>query len=459
MALTPTEVAYRASELYELRMQERKRLDRIRMYLRGKPELTFLPPDVPRELQAIAMLSRVPLMGLIIKATVQQMFVDGYDATDKDAATRVWTQVWQTNRWDKRQIPLHKSTAAYGAAYGVILPSEGEAAPPSARPLSPRQMTVSYGDDEDWPDYGLEQRHDGTWWFYDNAMVYEVRKIKPKRGKPGEPTVVFEHAGQTSHQQQVCPIVRYLADEDLDDPVQGDVEPNMTLQDQINLCTMHLYIAQHFGAHGRKILVGKMMQSIEKQLQSSASTTLTITAHPDDFKVEEVSQTNLDGFIASREASARFAAAISQTPAHELLGTLSNLAATALLEARESTARKVAERKTVMGEGHEQLLGQAGTLLSPPVEVDPAARVRWKPMIDSRTIQFVSLLGVIADKLGVPQTELWKETPFSDATIKSWMDAKEELERTGEEPPGGQSAALEGSPSQPMAPTTISAVR
>ena len=95
MALTPTEVAYRASELYELRMQERKRLDRIRMYLRGKPELTFLPPDVPRELQAIAMLSRVPLMGLIIKATVQQMFVDGYDATDKDAATRVWTPVGQ----------------------------------------------------------------------------------------------------------------------------------------------------------------------------------------------------------------------------------------------------------------------------------------------------------------------------------------------------------------------------
>src|SRR5690606_39899137 len=90
-------------------------------------------------------------------------------------------------------------------------------------------------------------------------------------------------------------------------------EPNMTLQDQINLCTLHLLVAQHYGAHGRKILIGKMMESVEKQLKSSASTLLAINAHPSDFAVEELSQTQLDGFIAARESAARFAAAISQT--------------------------------------------------------------------------------------------------------------------------------------------------
>lgn len=418
--LTPEEAAEKASELYEIRNQERRRLDRIRLYLQGRPELTFLPPDTPRELQALALMARVPLMGLIVKATTQQMFVDGYQTLDQDTADIIWRDVWQTNRWDKKQIPLHKSTAAYGVAYGVILPAADNGAPPVIRPLSPRQMTTAYSDDDEWPEYALEQRRDGTWWLYDSAKVYELRKLDKPVRRPGRTTIVFEHVGDTEHEQDVCPVVRYLADEDLDDPVQGDVEPNMTLQDQINLCTMHLLVAQHYGAHGRKILIGKMMESVEKQLKSSASTLLAINAHPSDFAVEELSQTQLDGFIAARDSAARFAAAISQTPTHELLGTLSNLAAASLVEVRESTTRKVAERKVVIGESHEQLLGQAGTLLGIPV--DPAARVRWKRLIDARAVQFVELLGMLAEKLGVPEEALWQETPFSDATVAEWRE-------------------------------------
>lgn len=433
MALTPAEAAHKASELYELKQQERKRLERIRAYLRGKPELTFLPPSTPREIQALALMARIPLMDLIVKATTQQMFVDGYNAENQEAADRVWKLGWQTNRWDRKQIALHRGTAGYGAAFGTALPSEGENTPPTLRAHSPRRMTASYGTDDDWPDHALEERRDGTWWLYDETTVYEMRKIKPKRGRPGEPTILFEHTGEFEHGQNVTPVVRYLADEDLDDPVQGDVEPNMTLQDQVNLCSLHLLTAQHLGANGRKILVGKMMQEIEKQLSGSAATTLTISAHPDDFKVEELSQTSLDGFIASRESSARFAAAISQTPTHELLGTLSNLAAAGLVESRESTARKLNDRKTVVGESHEQLLAQAGTLLPNPMEIDPAARVRWKPMIDSRTMRFIEILAVLAEKLGVPEKELWKELPFSDATLSDWTTAREEMDARGEE--------------------------
>ena len=433
MALTPTEAAEKASELYELKQRERKRLDTIRMYLKGKPEITYLPASAPRELQALAQMARIPLMDLIIKATTQQMFVDGYTAHDQAAADRVWATVWQSNRWGRKQIALHRSTAGYGAAFGSALLAEGDNAPPVLRAHSPRQMTASYGSDEDWPDYALEQRRDGTWWLLDETSVYDLRKIKAKRGRPGEPTIVFAHVADSLHHQDVTPVVRYLADEDLDDPVQGDVEPNMTLQDQVNLCSLHLLTAQHLGASGRKILVGQMMSSIEKQLSGSASSTLTINAKPEDFKVEELSQTQLDGFIESREASARFAAAISQTPTHELLGTLSNLAATALLEARESTARKVNDRKVVVGESHEQLLGQAGTLMADPMPLDPSARVRWKPVIDSRTLHFVETLALMAEKLGVPERELWRETPFPDSTLASWAEARDEMDARGQE--------------------------
>src|SRR5690606_6224947 len=128
--LNPTEAAEKASELYEIRSRERKRLDTIRLYLQGRPELTYLPPDTPRELQALAKMARVPLMKLIVNATTQQMFVDGYQSADTEAADTIWREIWQSNRWDKKQIPLHKSTAAYGVAYGAILPAADDDAPP-----------------------------------------------------------------------------------------------------------------------------------------------------------------------------------------------------------------------------------------------------------------------------------------------------------------------------------------
>src|SRR5690606_28264362 len=112
----------------------------------------------------------------------------------------------------------------------------------------------------------------------------------------------------------------------------------------------------------------------EKKLRTSANTTWTIKANPDDVQVVEMSQTQLEGFIESREASLRHLSAISQTPAHELLGNLANLSAATLVEARENQRQKTVERQLVIGEAHEQLLGQAGAETGIPV--DPMARVQ-----------------------------------------------------------------------------------
>src|SRR5690606_30084261 len=205
------------------------------------------------------------------------------DAAATDAADPVGRDVWPPNRWDKKPIPPPRPTAASGVAYGATPPAADDDAPPVIRPLSARRMPAAYGDDDEWPEYALEPRKDGTRWLYDDTGVYEPRRLDKPVPRPGNTTIVCEQARFAAHEQDVCPVGRYLADEDLDDPVQGDIEPNMTLQDQINLCTLHLLVAQHYGAHGRKILIGKMMEAVEKQLKASASTLLTITAKPEDF--------------------------------------------------------------------------------------------------------------------------------------------------------------------------------
>lgn len=425
MPLTDRAAEEVASKLYEMRNKDRKRLETINKYAEGKPDLMWLPFSAAREMQALAQSSRVNMMQLVINSTAQQMFVDGYTTDDPDSAELVWG-VWQRNRWDRKQIGVHRAAAKYGVAYGTVLPGTNDI--PVLRPHSPMTMTAAYGSNDDWAEYALEERGNGVWRLYDSECVYELRRSTRRTSvsAAGRQTITFEMVPDSVqvHGQDVTPVVRYVADEDLDTPIVGDVEPLFHLQDQLNIITFHLMVAEHYGAHGRRVLIGRMVKELEAQLQrNSANTMMTINADPTSVNVEEFSQTQLDGFLASRESSIRMISAISQTPTHELLGSLANMSAAALVESRESTARKVAERQIVLGEAHEQLLGQAGTLVG--VDLDPMARIRWKPRIDQRSMQLVELLGTVADRLNVPREVLWEHLPFSSADIAEMRKAAE----------------------------------
>jgi hypothetical protein len=416
--MSPDEAQNVANELFELRSKDRRRIEKIRDYLNNEARLTWLPLGTPRELQALAQMSRVNMMPLAVKATTQQMFVDGYTSVDPDADDLIWN-VWQLNRWDRKQIGVHKSAASYGVGYGIVMP--GGDGVPALRSASPRTMTTAYGQDTDWPRYALEDRGNGTWRLYDDTDTYDFERAaaKNKRGGAGNANFTFIAGSAASHEQDVTPVVRYVSEEDIDDPVLGDVEPLFTLQDQVNLITFHLLVAEHYGAHGRKIIIGRMVKELEARLvKASANTMMTVNAEPGDVQFEELSQTALGDFLTSRQEALRMMAATGQIPAHELLGSLANLAAATLVESRESTGRKVAERQVICGEAHEQLLGQAGTLMG--LDVDPMARIRWKPTIDQRAVQLVDLLATISEKLGVPQQALWDQLPFSATDIESF---------------------------------------
>jgi hypothetical protein len=141
-------------------------------------------------------------------------------------------------------------------------------------------------------------------------------------------------------------------------------------------------------------------------------------------------QTQLEGFIDSREASLRHLSAISQTPAHELLGNLANLSAATLIEARENQRQKTVERQLVIGESHEQLLGQAGVLSGIPL--DPLARVRWGRQFTQATVPLVTMLTEIAQKLNVPSDALLEHLPFSNADL---MEIRQSMSQAVQQTP------------------------
>jgi hypothetical protein len=422
--LTPAEAEEIASEAFEERNRDRRRLDRIREYLDAEQRLVWLPYGAPRELQALSQMAKVNVLPLVASSSVQQLFVDGYTTSSVETAQIAWT-VWQRNRMDRRQLGVHRAAISYGVAYVTVMP--GDNGVPVLRAVSPRKMTALYGDDPDWPRFALEQRDDGTWRLYDETHTYDLKRAERSvrsvgGGKPR--TVTFQMVPGTAapHEQDVTPVVRYVSDEDLDSAVRGDIEPLFPLQDTINLLSFHQLMGSHYSAHGRRVIIGRMISDIEQKLyKASPNSIMTINAAPDEVRLDEMSQADMSGFLDSRESALRILATLSQTPVSELTGVVANLAAEALVEARESSARKNMERRIVLGESHEQALGQAGALLGVPV--DPMARVRWQPAQDLRAIQMVDMLAVLADKLQVPVGALLDHLPFTGADIEEMRAA------------------------------------
>src|SRR5690606_24029712 len=112
--------------------------------------------------------------------------------------------------------------------------------------------------------------------------------------------------------------------------VVGQIAPLMTLQDQINLTSFALKAAEWYSAFRQRWIVGWTPSSPEQKVQAAVSQVWTFDESPEDVRLGEFSETNLDGYLRSREAVLKYGATLSQTPVHELIGELVNLSAEAL---------------------------------------------------------------------------------------------------------------------------------
>jgi hypothetical protein len=392
---------------------ERDRLDRLHAYVRDLQPLWWIPAGAPHEVKQIAKAARVNVLGFVVDAVAQGLYVDGYrsDRPDPDPA---WL-LWQANRLDSGQVGVHRAGATYGAAYATVLPGVPW---PVVRGVSPRKMTVVYGSDDLWPQYALESKRtdDGELWrLFDEDHSYWVGE--ERRSDFGERQLSF--VGSEEHGSGVVPVVRFLPEVDLDGDVVGSVEPLLHLQDQINLTTFGMLVAQHYGAFRQRYILGWLAETEQQKLQASAAKLWTF--EDEGVKVGEFEQTDLSGFIESREASLRHLATVSQTPVHELLGTLANLSAEALVAARHTADRKAGVHEVSYGESWEQTL-ELAVQQSGGVQ-DPSAAVRWKDTTARSLAQVADALGKIAVQLHVPPQALWEMIPgMDDQKLQRWKD-------------------------------------
>lgn len=423
--LSPTNVVdYLQKRLIPAYRAERKRLDVIDRWLRfdhDKPHAARLAND---EVKQLASRSQTPWGELVVSSVVQAMYVDGYRSPDAEEDAAPWSW-WQANGMDRRQLAVHHATIAYGYSYGTALsgkdPISGERLP-VMRGVSPRRMFAVYDEPEydDWPQFALQVdpkrvKGENGWRlrFFDDRHVYELESKVD-----GD---AMSMLGVSEHGATVCPVVKFTNKFDLEARADGEIERFIPLYGRIDQTEFDRLVVQRFAAFVVRYAKGvgppEELDDESKDewrrrtaVQLKVGDVLTVDDAEGDIGALPASP--LDGFIASQELNLRVLAAVSQTPAHEMLGQLANLNAEALAAARASASAKLEQTQTSVGETHEQWL-RLGAHIMGDVDAsrDVRSQVRWRDTSIRSLAQAADALGKLATMLGFPFEVLWEKIP------------------------------------------------
>lgn len=410
--------------------KERERLERVDRWYRWNPEDPQLPRGATTELKYLLQLSKTPWLNLVVTTVAQTLYVDGYRSPESSDLSPLW-RTWQANKFNARQVAIHRGALAYGHAYATAFPGEDASGPRAVlRGISPRRMMAFYADpaEDDWPMYALQADPQKDGWMVrviDEEAIYFLSLTTE-----GEPTYIEYR----EHGTGVVPVVRYANQIDLDGRTPGEVEPLIPLAARINKTDYDRLLTQHFNSWKVRTVAGLAEFADDEEQANRKKLKLRqddfLIAEDPDTKFGTLDETPLDGFIKAKDSDVETLAALAQVPATALNGKAINISAEALAELRAGLMQKAYERQVSFGESHAQLLRLAAAQEGrADLADDVMAEVTWQDMQVRSMAQAADALGKYAQMLGVPARALWGKIP---GVTKSDVDEWEKMAAEGD---------------------------
>lgn len=433
MALSASEaVALAKDQLIPAWLNERRKLDRIDRWARWDHEDPAKPRHAQNEYRELIARSQAPWGDLIVSSIAQTLYVEGYRRPSDPDDGRGW-ELWQANGMDGRQVPLNRAVLTYGLAYGTVLPGRTltGASLPVMRGVSPRDMLAVFEDPaaDEWPLYALQvrKRRGGYVVSVFDELSEWVFPLDDLLDRPKSTP------SQKVHDVGVCPIVRFTNRLDLEGRVAGEIEPFIPVLGKVDQTSFDRLVVQRFASWIIRTISGmappEQMSDEEKQEWRTVQKLRLLVedmlvADDPDTKFGSLPATPLDGFIKAHDADLTTLAAVSQTPAFELLGQMANLSAEALAAAKASQTAKSDERKHTLGEEYERFIRLACHVAGDAEGAqDFNAQVRWADTSIRSLAQAADALGKLHQMLNIPAEVLVRKVPgFTDQDIDEALD-------------------------------------
>jgi hypothetical protein len=444
----PPEIDKLITKIFKKNRFEQNRLANIHNYLKDRVCDIYVPRAATREYRMLVDQSRFNIMPLIVTVLAQNLFVDGYRSGKDMKNAPIWNEIWQPNRMDARQAGIFRAAIKYGYSYAQVSPGDPA---PVITPWSPRRCLAQYKRiDDEWPQYVLTIVSDP--WVDDEYQFLQNLSVDPY-WHDGTEIALFDDSTKWSlersggvwvitdiaaHGMGLCPFVKFFDSYgDLDDNSQGQIQPLLPAQRQLNQTTFSLLMAQQYAAFKQRWVTG---MTIEEDVNGVAiepfnsAVNRLFHAESPDTKFGEFGQTDLNGYLNARDKILMFISSVSQIPPNNLMvGTgISNLSAEALASLESGLRRAVGEHQTSFGESTEQMIRLCGKAMGDDsVWEDNSAQVVWRDTTPRSMAQIADALGKLATMLQIPPRELWEKIPgVTEADLVRWNLAADELEAT-----------------------------
>lgn len=452
--LSVPDLTHVAQWLLSARRAESARLVHIRRFFRGEITGIYVPESASEEYRDLVAQSRFNILPLVENSVAQHLMVDGYRPARQAENAAVWDEVWQPNRLDARQAGMFRPALRYGSAYARVLPGQLHDRPvPTVTPFSPRRMTCLYEDpiNDQWPEYALavgaprplvgsgQPEMVCAIAIYDAHHEYRVdvpaSVVTPHSAGQYLDTGAFSNLALDAsrvrvrnHGLGVCPVVRFLPSYgDIDDGPQGIIEPLLDAQKGLNQTTFGLKMAELYAAFRQRWATGMEIPQDEDgnpiEPWNAAVNRVWSNESPDG-RFGDFAETDLTGYLNSRDKQLLYVASVRQIPPHTLVvgNAVSNVSAEALAALEAGHQQDIAETKIGMGESVEQLLRLCGLAMGDTATwEDTSAQVVWRDTTPRSLGQVVDAWGKAHQMLGVPQRALWDRLPgTTDQDIERW---------------------------------------
>lgn len=461
-----------AADLLQIIADDEVRLDRIDNYAQGIQDEPYMPANADQEYLLLAKRSITNMMPLVLASPTQALYVDSFLPSRKVEApqggrtlnqgrsTPEWKH-WQRSGLDARQLAIHRAALTYGHSFTV---TEKKGSKVTTRGLSPLRTSALFRDAaNDINPYAAltviempDGKVRGTATMWDDTKVYVV-----KFGSLEDPKSVTVDKGK-SHGSDENPVTRFAASVDLEGRTTGVVEPLIPVQNRLNQTVFDLLLAQtytsqevrtvsgmappmkevwYFGGRVREEGPTTENGGLDAEGQPVAGWELKrepvpmnhnasrfLFAEDPDTKFSSLPGGELGGLISSIEMSIRHISALSQTPAHFVLGQIANLSAEALQAAETALSRKVDEYRSSFGESWERVFRLAGGLSGDAAMAeDFEGEVLWRDVGAASMAAIADALGKLRQNVDAPARGLWEMIPgITQTQLTRWEELREE---------------------------------
>lgn len=381
-----------------------------RRYYLGDHPRSYVPADRAVEYQSLLERARANFMAPVVDIVAERLRVSGLASAEAGFAEAMWG-VWQASKMDSRQVRLFRNALHLSLAYLTVIERDGQVL---LRTESPMRM-IHEVDAAD-PDTLTAA---AAFWGGDNGDRY-ARLFTPTewidlRLVDGS----WKITKASPHRVGMVPVQPVLNLPDDEGGCRSELAGLTPIQDRINQTLADRLMAQTFGAHRQRLIMGWVPEEDDDgnpvwPFKPGVNRTWTI--EESDAKVAEFSETRLDPYLAAVVNDLKTLAAVSRRPAPYLLGGDNPPSAEALQAAEKSgMSSVVAERKTDFGEDVESALNLAARAMGLPT--DDGLEVVWQDLEPHSEGMRVDAAVKKASSLMVPYRQIWRELGYSPQQI------------------------------------------